>query len=152
MSLIALAVLVCTALSGLALLGAWFRRDDVRRARTGRGRHRRLPPVLVLSHVSCALAGAVTWVEFSIVDHRSTAVTSLLMLVLAAALGVTMFVRWIPSYRRRSAVPAVAARPAGRGGAHRMPTVSNLPITVVISHGVFAVATVILMAWVVFRP
>ncbi|WP_185981683.1 hypothetical protein [Skermania sp. ID1734] len=144
MPLVALAILVCTALSGLVILGAWLTRSEVRRARGRRGRHRRLPPTLVFSHVGFALAGAATWVAFTILGRDQVGWASLGLLVVTAMLGATMFIRWIPSYRRPIHLGV------GPGSAHRAPDHSNLPIAVVVTHGIFAVTTAALVIWTVF--
>jgi hypothetical protein len=53
-----------------------------------------------------------------------------------AALGATMFLRWIPVYRgpARQAGPALPA-----GGALAVPAEGNFPVAVVAAHGLLAV-------------
>ncbi|NMO03198.1 hypothetical protein HH308_18450 [Gordonia sp. TBRC 11910] len=143
MNIAALITLVCTALTGLVVLSAWLTRGDVRRARSRTGRHRRLPPTLVFSHVTLAIATATAWLVHVITDYRGSAPAGLVLLVMTAALGITMFVRWIPTYRQSTGLGT------GPGAAHRAPESKNLPIAAVAAHGVFAVATLVLIAVVV---
>jgi hypothetical protein len=85
-------------------------------------------------------ADALTWVAFA-------------LLVVVALLGFTLFSRWLPT---RRAVPAVSAgagagtsragvdsRSAGTAGSE--PAERHLPVPVVAAHGLFAVATVVLV-------
>ncbi|WP_182345723.1 hypothetical protein [Tomitella gaofuii] len=129
-----------TALSGLALLGAWLTTPSVRTARTRGGRHRRLPPSLVLSHLSVAAAGLLVWGVFALWGRNAFAWAGLGMIAMTAAIGITMFVRWIPGYR--------STPPAPRGRHHRRPhrpRRRNLPFVLVVGHGALAVATIVLM-------
>ncbi|MFI5781984.1 hypothetical protein [Nocardia sp. NPDC051570] len=131
----ALAMLGCTAISGAVILGAWLTRGEVRRARVRHGRHRRLPPALVFGHVGLALVAAATWTTFVVLGNYGIAVAAFVMLGATAVLGVTMFIRWIPTYR------SLVESGEGPGAAHRAPREPNLPIRVVLVHGCLAVGT-----------
>jgi hypothetical protein len=143
MSLVALLVLIITALTGLVILGAWLTRSDVRRARGAHGTHRRLPPTLVFGHIAMALIAATAWIVFVITKVHGVGLTGLVFILLAASLGITMFVRWVPTYRRSGELGV--APHVGPGAAHRAPSTRNLPLTVVLTHGVFAVTTLVLI-------
>ncbi|MEC3956026.1 hypothetical protein VMT65_23525 [Nocardia sp. CDC153] len=138
----ALAMLVCTAISGALILGAWLTRSEVRRARVRHGRHRRLPPALVFGHVTLALVTAAAWTTFVFVGNHDIATSAVALLAVTATLGATMFIRWIPTYRSRSAALD------GPGAAHRATRATNLPIRVVLAHGAFAIATATLTTFV----
>ncbi|GAA4810713.1 hypothetical protein [Tomitella cavernea] len=76
LSVIVLWAWAVTALSGLGLLGllgAWLTTPSVRTARTRGGRHRRLPPSLVLSHLSVAAAGLLVWGVFALWSRNAFA-------------------------------------------------------------------------------
>ena len=136
--------LACTAGTGLVVLGAWLTRSDVRRARVRHGRHRRLPPALVFGHVGLAVCSATAWVIFVLLDRHAVAAVTLALLAATAVLGFTMFFRWFPTYRPEAVLGT------GPGAAHRAPSATNLPITVVVTHGCFAVVTAVLVTVVVF--
>ncbi|KXO97857.1 hypothetical protein [Tsukamurella pseudospumae] len=150
MRTVALIVLVLTALTGLVVLGAWLALSSVRRARTGSGRHRRLPPLLVFGHVGFAVSAATAWIVYVFGGRAFAGWLSLALLVIVAASGLTMFVRWVPSYRSREAFDG--ARPSGRhrardprGSRRRGSSERNLPITAVLAHGALALTTVTLV-------
>ncbi|AYF73878.1 hypothetical protein D7D52_08380 [Nocardia yunnanensis] len=106
----------------------------MRRARVRHGRHRRLPPALVFGHVALALTTAAAWTTFVVVGGQGLATTAVALLATTAILGVTMFIRWIPTYRSLTAA-------GGPGAAHRAPHERNLPLRVVLTHGCFALLT-----------
>jgi hypothetical protein len=69
-----------------------------------------------------------------------------------ALLGLTMFSRWIPTYRSAEAVAADTA--GGRaglsatgdgGGAAVVPAEKHFPVAIVAGHGLFAVVTLVLV-------
>jgi hypothetical protein len=66
-------------------------------------------------------------------DSDALAWIAFVLLVPVALLGFTMFARWLPTYRTRTATPADP--PAER----------HFPVAVVGGHGLFAVATVVLV-------
>jgi hypothetical protein len=140
----ALCLWIATALAGATLLGAWLLSGQVRREFTARGRHRRLPPQLVFSHLGLAVVGLGAWAGYLVTGQPGLAWVTLGLLAMVAAVGVTMFVRWVPSYR-------AARYLEGPGAAHRAPhrQVQGLPVAVVAGHGVLAVATVTLVVYVV---
>lgn len=67
-------------------------------------------------------------------DHDIAAI-GVALIGATVTVGVTMFIRWIPTYR------SLPGSVGGPGAAHRVSGDTNLPIRVVLLHGCFAVAT-----------
>lgn len=153
MAMAALMLWIATAAAGVTLLGAWLRSDQVRREVTAPGRHRRLPPQLVFTHLVVAVTGLGVWVAFLVVKAGDLAWVTVALLALVVVVGATMFARWVPSYRASRRTPAYWAAREPRGGpgaAHRVPGRGSqtLPVAVVVGHGVLAVTTVALVVYV----
>jgi hypothetical protein len=145
MTVIGLITGVVAAGFGLYLLSIWLiEYDQEFQSATAT----RLPPPLLAGHVLAAATGLVLWIAYLAWGSNRLAWYSLLGFGVAACLGGTMAYRWISVYRaKRASIRAAAtflASPAG--GAARYsdvgPPERNFPLTVVIAHGVFAVATV----------
>ncbi|HEY8046174.1 MAG TPA: hypothetical protein VIF35_18045 [Streptosporangiaceae bacterium] len=137
MSLAALFTWIVTAAAGLYLLTIWlieYDRDFQSAAAT------RLPVPVISGHALLAVAGLVVWALYLITDTKRLAYAAALTLVVVAALGLIMGARWIRVYRAHDA----AALRAGRGGI-AVPPERNFPLPVVIGHGVFAAATIVLV-------
>jgi hypothetical protein len=157
MDLIALITWIMTAGGGLYLLSIWlieYDRDFQSVSAT------RLPPAVLTSHVVLALGGLFVWIGYVIVDQDRLAWISVVAILLAAALGVIMAIRWVGVYRTtRAARRSLAELKAGRltlvGGPGDMATLElagdlgpperNFPLPVVIAHGAFAAATITLV-------
>lgn len=171
MSVLALVAWIVTALAGLYLLAIWLIEydPDVQRVVPTR-----LPVPVVFGHVLFAVGGLGSWVAYLITDKRIFGWAAAGALVLVAAQGLTMAVRWLGVYRARpgqasaSAVPAPYAvgphplaggasrharatgRPGssiGRGGSGELavPPERHFPVSAVIAHGVFAITTIALV-------
>jgi hypothetical protein len=148
MSLFALAAWIMTAGGGLYLLSIWLiEYDKDFQAVTAT----RLPPAVLASHVLLAGGGLVLWAAYLVFDDDQVAQISLVVICVAASLGVVMAIRWIGvcragRTRARSVVPAgdgrvaVLERPAREGPPER-----NFPLPVVIAHGAFAAVTITLV-------
>jgi hypothetical protein len=137
MSLAALFTWIVTASAGLYLLTIWlieYDREFQSAAAT------RLPVPVISAHALLAVAGLVVYAGYLITDTPRLAYAAALTLVVVAALGLTMAVRWIGVYRAHD-----AAAVRGTGGGITVPPERNFPVPVVIGHGVFAVATVVLV-------
>jgi hypothetical protein len=135
------AALICwlvTALGGLYLLAVWLIENDV--ADQG-ATASRLPGPVIGGHVLLALAGLAFWVLYLLFDSDPAGWCTLGILVLIAALGVTMFTRWIPVHRKF--VVAEAAR--GMSADFDFPAERAFPLAVVAGHGLFAGTTFILV-------
>jgi hypothetical protein len=152
MSAIGLITWILAASLGLYLLAIWlieYDRDFQTAAAT------RLPVPVLTSHVLVAGGGLLLWIGYLIWDSERLAWYSVIALVLAATLGLTMAIRWISVYRAKRAADrtaaiylatAVIAGGNGYGGATDPgPPERNFPLSVVIAHGIFAVTTLTLV-------
>ena len=77
-------------------------------------------------------------------DRSRLAWATVLIPVLVAALGFTMAIRWVKVYRANAAPAGRRAPPGGTVG-NTVPPERHCPVSVVIGHGVFAVATLTLV-------
>lgn len=127
MDIAALILWVVTALGGFVLLGRWLQAGGQKPGAS------RLPAPVVFGHFLLAAAGLVVWIIYVVTDNDTLAWVAVAMLVLIALLGFTLLFRWLPSQRG----PAAAA--SGEGADRR------LPLPVVGAHGLFAVATLVLV-------
>ena len=135
------AALICwfaTAFVGLYLVAVWLIENDV----TQRGGHAsRLPGPVILGHVLLALTGFAVWVVHMMFGSVAWGWAALGILVGIAALGLTMFTRWIPVHA--AFVKAESAR--GMSADFDFPAERAFPLTVVTIHGVLAVTTLVLV-------
>jgi hypothetical protein len=138
-SLSALIAWIITAGGGLYLLSIWmieYDKDFHAEAAT------RLPPAVLAGHVMLAGGGLLVWIGYLILDSGRLAWTAVVVLGLAATLGLVMAVRRVGVYRgERAAVRARHTGPAADPG----PPERNFPVPVVIAHGAFAVTTITLV-------
>ncbi|WP_077797493.1 hypothetical protein [Streptomyces sp. JHA26] len=140
MDIAALITWVITALGGFYLLGTWIQRGGIRQQQTGASH---LPAPVVFGHFALAAIGLVVWIIYVVTDKSALAWASFGLLLPVALLGFVMLARWIPVHRDRTAVGAPAAAAPGAGGT--VPAERHFPIAVVLAHGLFAVATLILV-------
>ncbi|MBO0824207.1 MAG: hypothetical protein J2P27_10165 [Actinobacteria bacterium] len=153
---------IAAAAAGLYLVSIWLIEYDKEYQSAAATR---LPPLVLVAHVTLAAGGLVVWVAYMVNNTHSLAWTAVLALVLAATLGLIMAIRWISVYRDvraiRQAAKAgttppgtstqIAINAASQVGWRRIATLGrgvevgpperNFPLPVVIGHGVFAVAT-----------
>src|ERR1039458_1019114 len=128
MPLAALFTWIVTASAGLYLLTIWlieYDREFQSAAAT------RLPVPVISAHALLAVRGVVVWAGYLITDTPRLAYAAALTLVVVAALGLTMAVRWIKVYRAHD-----AAAVRGTAGGIAVPPERNFPLTVVIGHGI----------------
>ncbi|GAA4572310.1 hypothetical protein GCM10023176_34980 [Micromonospora coerulea] len=104
------------------MLGTWISRGG---HRPGSGS--RLAPGLVFGHFALAAIGLVLWIAYLAVDNDVLAWVAFVTLLPVALLGFTMLARWIPARRSGTAE-------------------SRFPVPVVVGHGLFAAATLVLTA------
>jgi hypothetical protein len=148
MEIAALIAWVLTAGGGFVLLARWIAGGGLRQQRGGATR---FPAGLIFGHFALAAAGLVLWIIYLIIDSDALAWVAVVLLVLVALLGFTMFARWLPS--RRTATAAVRAGGRERHGVdagHARPTADDpaerhLPVPVVAAHGLLAVTTLVLV-------
>jgi hypothetical protein len=139
MDIAALLTWLITAAGGFYLLGTWIARGGVRQQKKGTTR---LPAPVIFGHFLLATAGLVVWISYVFAGTTALAWTAFGLLIPVALLGFTMLLRWIPVYRAR----ATRVGP-GTAGAAELPEPAEraFPVPVVLGHGVFAVATVVLV-------
>jgi hypothetical protein len=141
MGIVALIIWLLTAGAGLYLLAVWlieYDRDFQTASAT------RLPVPIISSHALLAVTGLVVFSAYLLVGNGRLAWAAVAILVLVATLGLTMAVRWLGVYRATS----TAALGPGDSMLTPRPTVPperHFPVTVVIAHGVVAVATLVLV-------
>jgi hypothetical protein len=147
MAVAALITWLVTAAGGLVLLGTWMARGGARTANTKVAAATaratggltgpppsKLTPPLVFGHVLLAVAGLVVWIGYVATDNEALAWTAFILLIPVALLGFTMLARWLSAGDHRRSHHTGAARPE-----------SHFPVAVVAGHGLFAVATVLLV-------
>jgi hypothetical protein len=140
MSIIALITWITAAAGGLYLVSIWLIEYDKEFQAAAATR---LPPLVLVSHITLAVGGLLVWAAYLIFDTNNLAWLAVLALLLAASLGIIMAIRWVGVYRETRAMKlqaAIDARPIGLGPPER-----NFPLPVVIGHGVFAVTTIALV-------
>jgi hypothetical protein len=138
----ALATWVVAAVLGAVMLTTWVSHGG---ARPDGGTTHFRPPV-VLGHFLLAAAGLVVWLVYLADDSSTLAWVAFVDLVVVAALGETLVLRW--SKDRSSAGVSARAGAAGVAGTAAPETQlaeQRFPTAVVGAHGLFAVATVVLV-------
>jgi len=158
MNVIALATWIVTASLGLYLLSIWlieYDKDFQADAATS------LPPLVLASHVTLGVGGLIVWAYYLFFDNDGLAYVATGAVLLGASLGTYMAFRWYYVYRAkrqlqqlerlsnsgpRGAV-AVLDRPTS---ARTGPPERNFPLPVVVSHGLFATATIVLVVLTAF--
>ena len=131
----ALITWVLTAGGGFVLLAIWLGRGGHRQGREG---GLRIRPPLIFSHFLLAATGLVLWIVYLANDSSALAWIALVLLVVVAALGWTMFAIW---YQRRRVQPAGADVTA----VGSEPPEQRFPVPIVTLHGILAVTTVVLV-------
>ena len=139
MAIAALVAWVLTAAGGFVMLAKWISSGGLHQQHDATTR---FPAGLVFGHLGLAAAGLVLWIAYLLLDNDRLAWIAFVVLLPVAGLGVGMFARW-GAGRRRAAVGVPPSGAATSGGA--LPAEQTLPVPVVAAHGVFAVATVVLV-------
>lgn len=134
MSIAALVTWVVTAGFGFYLLGVWLRNGGT----SGSGQATHFKPPLVFGHFLLAAGGLVLWVVYLVVDSTALAWVAFVDLVVVAALGDLLVYRWAGDRRR-------AGHTVGSMSTSETLAEQRFPTPVVVLHGLFAVATVILV-------
>ncbi len=130
MSIAALITWVVTAGFGLTMLGIWLR--------NGGSDATHLRPPVLFSHFALAAGGLELWVVYLFVDITALAWVAFVDLLVVAVAGDLMAFRWTKDHR-------VAAHAVGSMSAVEGLAEQRIPTPVVVLHGIFAVATVVLV-------
>ncbi|WP_251091765.1 hypothetical protein [Streptomyces sp. Caat 7-52] len=123
-----------TAVLGGYLALVWIRHGGLRQRTPG---VTRLPLWLVVGHVALAVAGLAAWSAYLLGGVRSSAWAACAVVLIVAAFGFMMLLRWLPSSGRHAHGAATAER--------------HFPLAAVVAHGTSAGATVLLVLLVVLR-
>ncbi|PRZ44333.1 hypothetical protein CLV47_101459 [Antricoccus suffuscus] len=141
MDVVALILWILAAGGGFYLLATWIAKGGARPGAEGASR---FPPAVIFGHFGLAAAGLVVWIIYMIADVRALAWISFIVLVVVAVLGLTMLLRWVPSYRTQHQAVGVKVGAGSSTGAV-VPAEAHFPVAVVGLHGLFAVATVVVV-------
>jgi hypothetical protein len=128
----ALITWVITALFGFTMLSIYVRGGGPRQSEG-------IPSQLAYGHFLLAAGGLVLWIVYLITDSDSLAWIAFVDLVVVAVGGWLMFGIWA---KHRQAGATAAGGVAVAGGA---PAEQAFPVWVIALHGLFAVATIVLV-------
>jgi hypothetical protein len=144
MTLVALVTWLITASGGLYLLAIWLIEYDHEFQSAAATR---LPVPVIGAHALLALGGLAVWVLYLITDTFRLVWITVVVLAIVVLLGLTMAVRWVGVYREHSAPSAVAVLTGAPGvsSGTPVPPERHFPLPVVIGHGIFATATILLV-------
>jgi hypothetical protein len=140
MDIAALVAWVLTAGGGFVMVARWVSAGGLRQQQDG---PTRFPAPLVFGHAGLAAAGLVVWIAYLALDADPLPWVAVGLLVVVALLGFTLFARWLPS--RRAVAAHAGASGVGTASTGADPAERHLPVPVVAAHGVFAVATLVLV-------
>lgn len=126
MEIVALITWLIAAAFGAVMLRAWQARGEQGTTR--------IPANVIFGHFLLAGTGLVLWIIYVIADVDALAWVSLILLLLVAVLGFTMFARWLPTYQAR-----------GNASGGDTPVEGGFNVSVVALHGLFAVVTLVLV-------
>jgi hypothetical protein len=132
MDLMALTFWLLTAVGGFYMMGITTRSGNTRSGAT----ESHLPSVVVFSHMALAMAGLGVWALYMGYNDDGLAWGALGTLLVVAALGTFMFLRWTKD--RRGSEAEVAAR-------RERLAEQQIPSAVVHIHGAAAFVTIVLV-------
>jgi len=136
MSVAALFTWMITILAGLILFVIWIIEYD-REFQTAAAT--RLPVPVISAHVLLGLGGLMLWVSYLLLDEERLAWATVAALGTVAVLGLVMAARWIRVYR------TVADPGPSLTRTTTVPPERNFPLPVVVTHGILAVTTLVLV-------
>ena len=140
MSAVALFTWVATISAGLILLVIWIMEYD--REFQSASKTRLAVPV-IFAHALVGMGGLELWLGYILVDQERWAWAAVAALGTAALLGLTMAVRWIRVYR------AFANPGRSFTRTSTAPPERSFPLPVVLTHGILAVTTLVLVLFTV---
>jgi hypothetical protein len=130
-----------TVLAGLVLLVIWLMEYD-RDFQTGAAT--RLPVPVISAHALLGVGGLLVWGFYLVTDKDPLAWGTVAGLGIIAVLGLVMAARWLHVYR------AYAAPASSPTRLMAVPPERHFPRPVIAIHGIFATATIFLVAFTVF--
>ena len=136
MSVVALFTWIATVLLGLLLLVIWLMEYD-REFQSAAAT--RLPVPVIATHALMGMGGLLLWIGYLLVDKERLAWAAVVILGTVALLGLIMAARWIRVYRDFADPGPALTRSVA------VPPERNFPLPVVVSHGVLAVTTIVLV-------
>jgi hypothetical protein len=144
MRIVALTTWLLAASAGLYMFAVWLIEHDGSKGGTAASR---LHAPVVFSHVTLAVSGLIIWIVYVYVDRIRLAWVALFILVPVVLLGVIMLTRWIPVHRAANAgLDTATVAGADSEVIATGPPERNFPVPVVVAHGIFAAATITLVA------
>jgi hypothetical protein len=132
MDVAALITWVLAAAGGFVLLGTWIARGG---HRPDSARPSRFPPALVFGHFLLAAVGLVLWIVYVAADSDGLPWIAFGVIAVVALLGFALFARWLPQFRDRQAASGDTTATAE----------AQFPVAVVVAHGLFGAATLVLV-------
>jgi hypothetical protein len=141
MGTVALFTWMATVLAGLVLLVIWLMEYD-RDFQTGAAT--RLPVGVISTHALLGVGGLLVWGFYLVTDEDPLAWGTVAGLGVVVTLGLVMAVRWIGVYRAYAAPASAPARLVS------VPPERHFPRPIIVIHGLFAVATLVLVVSDVF--
>lgn len=136
MSVAALFTWLAAISAGLVLLVIWiieYDREFQSAAAT------RLPVPVISAHALLGMVGLMLWIAYLLLDQQRLAWVAIADLVIVAVLGLVMAARWIRVYR------AYADPGPSFTRSNLAPPERSFPLPVVVTHGLLAVTTVVLV-------
>jgi hypothetical protein len=131
---------MATVLVGLLLLVIWIMEYD-REFQSAAAT--RLPVPVISAHALLGIGGLLLWGAYLLMDSDRLAVATIADLAIVALLGLIMAARWLVVYRSY-AHPGPS--PIRR---NTVPPERHFPVPVVVTHGVLAVTTIVLVLFTV---
>ncbi|MGH3207969.1 MAG: hypothetical protein ACRDNO_09415 [Trebonia sp.] len=141
MNAAALFTWMATVIAGLVLLVIWlmeYDRDFQTVAAT------RLPVPVISTHALLGAGGLMVWGFYLVTDNDSLAYATVGALGIVVVLGLVMATRWIGVYRAYAAPNSSPMRVIA------VPPERHFPRPVIVIHGLFAFATLVLVVFAVF--
>jgi hypothetical protein len=141
MGTVALFTWMGTVLAGLVLFVIWlmeYDRDFQTTAAT------RLPVPVISAHALLGVGGLFVWGFYLVTDEDRLAWATVAGLGIVAVLGLVMATRWLHVYRAYAAPAPSPTRLTA------VPPERHFPVSVIVIHGICAVATLVLVLYTVF--
>jgi hypothetical protein len=128
MDVVALVAWIVTALGGATMAGIWLAHRGPAQYRAGVSR---IPPTRLAAHVALAATGLAFWIAYVATDTEGFGWAAFALLPVAAGIGLLMFMTWLAE--------------RGVAAADVSPAENRFPFALVAAHGIFAVATLVLV-------